>query len=155
MPWPTPHRRQAKTRGKEGGEELSGEGHSPAPTLSGGTPSPPHPHPHTNASQGALPAAPGPPVCPPGLAPGAPWPPWGWQAGSWQPPRLGWSLASAPPAPAGAGPAHGHGALLSPLPPQTPVVLHESPHLVINFIIIQPLLPTPKFITQSKLAEIH
>lgn len=40
-----------------------------------------------------------------------------------------------------------------PLPSQTPVVLHE--HLVINSIIIQLLLSTPKYIAQSKLAEIH
>lgn len=85
---------------------------------------------------------------------GAPWLPWGSRAGSWQPPRVGWSLGSTPPAPMPA-PSHGHGALPSRLPPQTPMVLPESPHLVINFIIIQPLLPTPKFITQSKLAEIH
>ena len=35
------------------------------------------------------------------------------------------------------------------------VILNESLYLVINFIIIQPLPLTPKFISQSKLAEIH
>lgn len=35
------------------------------------------------------------------------------------------------------------------------VSLNESLYLVINFIIIQPLPLTPKFISQSKLAEIH
>lgn len=154
MPWPTPHRCWEKTGGKEGGEELGGEGRSLAPPLSGGPHSPPHPRPCRKASHGALQATPGPHVCQPGQAQGAPWLPWGSRAGSWQPPRVGWSLGSTPPAPMPA-PSHGHGALPSRLPPQTPMVLPESPHLVINFIIIQPLLPTPKFITQSKLAEIH
>lgn len=35
------------------------------------------------------------------------------------------------------------------------VILNESLYLVINFIIIQPLPLTPKFISQSKLAKIH
>lgn len=35
------------------------------------------------------------------------------------------------------------------------VILNESLYLVINFIIIQPLPLTSKFISQSKLAEIH
>lgn len=61
-------------------------------------------------------------------------------------PVLGGSLGSAPLQPTMAG------ALPTQSPPD-PAVLHE--HLMINSIIIQLLLPTPKYITQSKLAEIH
>lgn len=102
--------------GKKGVRTWVGRGAPWPPPLSGGPRSPPHPRPRRKASHGALQAAPGPHVCQPGQAQGAPWLPWGSRAGSWQPPRVGWSLGSAPPAPMPA-PGHGHRALPSPLPP--------------------------------------
>lgn len=132
MLWLAPHPCQAQTRGRAGGEDLAGEERpGAAGALSARTQ--PAPSPHTSARRAAARDA----------WPGGPWTPWGSQAA----PVLGGSLGSAPPAP-----EHGWGSF-PPLPSHTPVVLHE--HLVINSIIIQLLLPTPKYIAQSKLAEIH
>lgn len=136
MLWPALHPCQAKTRGKAGGEGLAG---AERPGAAGAL-SPPHPA-RTRLPHAAPRAAPAARLQPAGPGPG-----------------LTATLGAA-----GSPCASGEPGLrfsctrswleLLPLSSQIPVVLHE--HLMINSIVIQLLLPAPKYIAQSKLSEIH
>lgn len=143
MLWPAPHPCQAKTRGKAEGEELVGEERPGAV----GALSPRHPA-HTHPPHAAPPGCPSLHSCSPrGLARGLHGHPGGRKLGPGSPCAWGKpGLRSSCTRPWLGGPS-------LPLPSQTPVVLHE--HLLINSIIIQLLVPTPQYIAQSKLAEIH